>query len=252
MVGIYKVTNQINGKIYIGQSQNIANRWRKHKTEPFNSNSSSYNSHFYQAIRKYGIDNFTFEVLEECSKEELDKKERLYIAQYNSYEQGYNSTQGGQDTFVVAQQKLSNQVVLEIIEKLKNLSLSEQEIADMYGISQRMVSGINLGQTRIQPNVSYPIRAKMITKKYHCIKCGAEISNSKAQYCMKCSRMMARKVERPDRETLKSLIRKESFLSIGRTYGVTDNAIRKWCKNYNLPVKKQDIKKISDEDWSKI
>ena len=62
-----------------------------------------------------------------------------------------------------------------------------------------------------------------------------------------------RKVEdRPSREELKKLLRKESFIYIGHKYGVSDNAIRKWCDAYNLPRKKQEIKKYTDEEWENI
>lgn len=63
---------------------------------------------------------------------------------------------------------------------------------------------------------------------------------------------MQRRVDRPTRDQLKNDIRELSFLAIGRKYGVTDNAIRKWCIAYNLPSKKRVIQAISDEDWLKI
>ena len=98
MIGIYKVVNKSNGKIYIGQSINIANRWYKHRNNPFNPESKQYNSKFYRAIRKYGIDNFEFSVLEECAREALDERECYWIDYYKSYdsENGYNLTKGGQ------------------------------------------------------------------------------------------------------------------------------------------------------------
>lgn len=83
-----------------------------------------------------------------------------------------------------------------------------------------------------------------------CIDCGAPISR-KAKRCIKCSCKLQQKVsERPDREELKKMIREETFISIGNKYKVSDNAIRKWCKQYNLPSTKKEIKKISDLDWS--
>ena len=54
------------------------------------------------------------------------------------------------------------------------------------------------------------------------------------------------------REKLKELIRKTPFSQIGREYGVSDNAIRKWCVKYGLPSKVGDIKKISNEEWVDI
>ena len=52
-------------------------------------------------------------------------------------------------------------------------------------------------------------------------------------------------------DELKELIRNKSFVSIGKYFGVSDNAIRKWCDSYSLPRKSTEIRKISDEDWGK-
>lgn len=87
MTGIYKITNKINGKSYIGQSINIKKRWENHKC--MNGNKEYP---IYRAFRKYGIDNFEFEVLEYCSKFELAERELHYILQFESYGKGYNQT----------------------------------------------------------------------------------------------------------------------------------------------------------------
>lgn len=92
MIGIYKITNKINGKSYIGQSINIVQRWKQHRT-----NAMVRTEALYLAFQKYGIENFSFEVLEECSEEELDQREQYYISFFNSYENGYNMTQGRQN-----------------------------------------------------------------------------------------------------------------------------------------------------------
>lgn len=70
--GIYKITNKINNHSYIGQSINIENRWAKEKSRAFNFNSDEYDKTLSRAFRKYGLNNFTWEILEECSKKELD------------------------------------------------------------------------------------------------------------------------------------------------------------------------------------
>ena len=57
-------------------------------------------------------------------------------------------------------------------------------------------------------------------------------------------------VEHPTRETLKGLIQTKTFLDIGKMYGVSDNAVRKWCKNENLPYRSRDIKLI--KNWDEI
>lgn len=66
--GIYKITNQINGKIYIGQSCNIEQRWNQHIATAKNDNHYGHcRTLLYPAMRKYGIENFTMEIIEECS-----------------------------------------------------------------------------------------------------------------------------------------------------------------------------------------
>ena len=71
MIGIYSITNKINGKRYIGQSINIDNRWKEHIRNIDNPNK---NNIIYKALRKYGLENIIFEVLEECTESELDDK----------------------------------------------------------------------------------------------------------------------------------------------------------------------------------
>ena len=87
-------------------------------------------------------------------------------------------------------------------------------------------------------------------KKYYCISCGKEISrNTKNNLCLECFYKSTRLCERPTREELKNLIRTAPFTKIGQKYGVSDNAIRKWCDSYNLPRKSNDIKKYNDKEW---
>lgn len=254
MIGIYKITNSLNGKTYIGQSVNIQDRWKAHRNRPFNPNSNDYESPLYRAIRKYGLNNFKFEVLEECERELLNDKEIFYIKQYKSSDPtfGYNISNGGAGTSVTDfNSPLKVKDVLEIYHLLQSTELSEQEIADRFSISQRMVSGLNLGQYRVQEGFSYPIRNKKNKKKNYCVDCGKEINNQSTR-CVQCSNRKQRTEPPVPRVELKKLIRTTPFTKIGEKYGVSDNAIRKWCDKYNLPRKAAEIKKISDEDWLKI
>lgn len=91
MIGIYKITNKINGKSYIGQSNNIKRRWMEHKKYRYAKDKA-----LYKAFEKYGLENFTFDIIEECSLKELDNREIYYIEKFNSYKDGYNETLGGQ------------------------------------------------------------------------------------------------------------------------------------------------------------
>lgn len=92
---IYKVTNEINEKVYIGQTIVPLNeRISAHISRSLNKKD---NMHFHRAIRKYGKVNFRWEVIARCdSKEELDKAEIAMIKKYNSRKEGYNSTRGGE------------------------------------------------------------------------------------------------------------------------------------------------------------
>ena len=96
MIGIYKITNLINNQVYIGQSIHIEERIRQHKTEYMKKGSENS---LYSAIRYYGLDNFKFEIIEACSPEALNEKEIYWINYYNSFENGYNLTPGGQARF---------------------------------------------------------------------------------------------------------------------------------------------------------
>lgn len=90
--GIYKITNTINLKAYIGQSVDIENRWKQHK------NINRGCTLLVRAFKKYGIENFSFEIVEICSPEELNEKEKYYISHYRTYAdygRGYNLTTGG-------------------------------------------------------------------------------------------------------------------------------------------------------------
>lgn len=92
-MGIYKITNKENKLCYIGQAKNIRERWREHMKCGLGIDTPA-NNKLYEAMKKEGIDNFTFELLEECSVEYLNEKEAFYINLYDSYHYGYNSNIG--------------------------------------------------------------------------------------------------------------------------------------------------------------
>ncbi len=104
MIGIYKYQNKLNGKVYIGQSIDIERRQYNHKSSAYNKKANDYNSQFHQAIRKYGLENFDFEIIAELTPEEytrqtLNQLEIFFIRYYDSFKNGYNATEGGDDAF---------------------------------------------------------------------------------------------------------------------------------------------------------
>ena len=103
MAYIYSITNKVNGKQYIGKTSkfNPYDRWKEHiNNAKLKENTVGYSSihtmPIVRAINKYGSDNFKFRVLEECSDDNVDEREKHYIAEYNTCDgEGYNCTYGG-------------------------------------------------------------------------------------------------------------------------------------------------------------
>ena len=95
MYSIYKISNTVTSKVYIGQTSNtIEYRFKEHLDKSNNSNVN--HRPLYLAMNKYGKENFYIECLEVVStKEEANKKEQFYIKQYDSFKNGYNATIGG-------------------------------------------------------------------------------------------------------------------------------------------------------------
>lgn len=91
--GIYKITNILTEQCYIGQSVDIATRWKDHMKCGLGIEASATNK-LYNAMQADGVWNFTFELLEECSRELLNEKEKFWINMYQSDKFGYNSTKG--------------------------------------------------------------------------------------------------------------------------------------------------------------
>lgn len=253
MIGIYKITNLLNDKVYIGQSVHIERRFQEHC-------GSNVDSYIHNAIQKYGKDNFKFEVIEQCNPKDLDKREEYWIQFYNSLKpNGYNLVLGNNNSNI--QTKDSIIPVLSIIQDLQNTDLTIVEIGAKYDLHPSIISRINLGQTHYQTNIVYPIRQKtqkiekkIVRRQHVCECCGVKI-NPRSKRCNKCEGLHRRipLEDMPvDREKLKTLIRTTPFTTIGKQFNVTDNAVRKWCDKFNLPRKSSIIKKITEEEWEKI
>lgn len=91
MIGIYKITNP-KGKIYIGQSKDISLRFKDY----FKLNHCKSQPKLYYSLKKYGPENHIFEIIEECSIEQLDEREIYWIKYYKSFKDGLNLTEGGE------------------------------------------------------------------------------------------------------------------------------------------------------------
>ena len=92
MYSVYKITNLINNKSYIGSSIRVEQRWKEHINSSKNPNDPKYNYPLYKAFRKYGLENFSFDIIADDfnTKEEMQLYENKMIIFYNSYNNGYN------------------------------------------------------------------------------------------------------------------------------------------------------------------
>ena len=131
--GIYKITNKINQKCYIGCSKNIEKRWNSHKSESVLEQFPQYNYSIHKAFRKYGLDNFSFEIIEEISENKLFDREKYWITFYNSYNDGYNATIGGDGG---STKEIDKEVFISLYEQ----HFSPQELAEYFNCCTDTIS----------------------------------------------------------------------------------------------------------------
>ena len=128
MIGIYKITNIITEKVYIGSTLNINKRWNKHKSQL--RNNTHHSIKLQNSVNKHGIENFIFEVIEECSKNLLIEREQYWIDILDSYNNGYNSrpiasNMLGMKLSEETKQKISNKNKCRILTEEHKRKLSE-------------------------------------------------------------------------------------------------------------------------------
>ncbi len=171
---IYKITNVVNNKVYIGQTiRQIQDRFQRHITDAINCN---LDTHFARAIRKYGKDNFKIEVIDFAnSQEELNKKEQYWIRYYDSINSGYNETDAlfkcGGNTYYSKSENEMNDIKEKIRQsklgkknpmarKIKRINIITGEI-DIFDtiISCAQACGIQNGKTSITARLNNKIKS---------------------------------------------------------------------------------------------
>lgn len=131
---IYKIQNLINDSIYIGQTVKTAEkRFQQHR----NNYDKPYFSQLtlYKAFKKYGLENFSFEVIEEIENEKLDEREKYWIDYYDSYKNGYNMTLGGR---LVELYKWDLQEIID----LYHLHKSARKVAEIIGCDHSTIDNL--------------------------------------------------------------------------------------------------------------
>lgn len=131
---IYKITNKVNGKSYIGQTRyTVEFRWRQHQHK-------KDNCYFHNAIHKYGVENFIVETIEECDVEDLNSREIFYIAKYDTFNNGYNLTIGGDGN-----RRLLLDEKYDEIKSLYLSGFSSNKIATLYNVDKASIVKILKG-----------------------------------------------------------------------------------------------------------
>ena len=245
IVGIYKITNTQNGKVYIGQSVDILRRWRKHLLNSQSAKSHEFNSPLHRAFKKYNISSFSFDIIEYCDKKSLNEKEKYWINFYNSRNKsfGYNIAEGGSNSHPVA---LSQDDVDIIKTLLNDTNISQLDISKKFNVTQRTISYINKGSIWFDENIKYPIRTRTSTNI--CPLCGRKM-NKKSNICSQCRYIQLQNPKMPTREELKTQIREKQFSVVAKNYGVSTSTIRRWCKRLNLPHEKRQIEATPNNEW---
>lgn len=159
---IYKIYNDINDKLYIGKtSQTIQARWEEHiYTALYRRQQRNYK--LYNAIRKYGVDNFHIEEIEECPIDIIDEREMYWINKLNTYLNGYNMTEGGEGTVFYSRDKIL---------QYWNEGYNQIQIAELMGCCRQTVaqalkaSGISKEELSKYKGKSKHNKNKIINKK---------------------------------------------------------------------------------------
>lgn len=177
---IYKFTNKTNGHCYVGQTNNLQKRYNGHKSESFNPKVSGYWLPLHCAIRKYGIDNFTYEVIEEIadgeSQDFINERERYFIQYYHSLkeENGYNVTLGGDGCPkppLSYEEKLERSKLFtgEEIKDIQQRLINDEEYDDIEKIyapklKRTFLVNINTGTNFYNPDFNYPLKKNAKSK----------------------------------------------------------------------------------------
>ena len=130
MAYIYKITNDINNKIYIGKTEfSVEKRWKEHCRDSQKENKQ--NRPLYKAMKKYGLNHFHIEVIEKTDRGE--EREKYWIEYYGSFKKGYNATLGGD-----GKPYIDRELVIQNYRQLHSLV----KVAELMNISTDSVSAI--------------------------------------------------------------------------------------------------------------
>ena len=159
---IYLITNDVNSKVYVGQTiQTLNKRFNGHCC--YSKSDRSSNMYIKRAIHKYGRDKFHITLIEECPIDLLNEREKYWISFYNSYNEGYNLTKGGQEStnFHRLEDTIDIKKFEQYILEFKPLAT---EVARHFGISKCSVYNLikRIGNPNLVLNSYNPRKGKTI------------------------------------------------------------------------------------------
>lgn len=163
MIGIYKITNKTNNKAYVGQSNDIKRRFKEHQTCGRRSRIP-----LSLAIEKYGAENFIYEILEECSIEELNDKETYWITTLQTHLTGYNCNVGGEQASV-GEANGRAKLTIEDIKAIRQAYNEHKKQKEVYENYKELVSFNhfqNIWQGRVWPHIMPEVFTEE-NKKYY-------------------------------------------------------------------------------------
>ena len=227
--GIYIITNNINNKVYIGQSVDIECRWNAHKNSAKNNRQDSYTK-LHKDMRELGIENFKITILEECNYKDLDSKEQYWISYYNSFKNGYNMTPG--DSNVIGENNPNSKLTLSQVEDIRMAYGSHIRFKEVYEKYKNTISKRGLQKVwhyetwkHILPEVyTEENRIWHKTKAKRNINGNTELGYNNKQRA--CSENEIKKMRE---------LRKQGFSynKISAITGRTSSVIQKYCKFQN-------------------
>lgn len=182
LYSIYKITNRVNGKCYIGFTQDVARRFKQHIS---NSKKDAPDSQIARALKKYGTDNFSFEVVYQTKDREhaLLEVEPKLIEEYNSFTNGYNANEGGHNTNT-EEMRLANSERMKIdnpsFKKLNSGVFKKGNVPIITEERNRKISLSKLGKNN--PNYGKIGCADQLNKLDHtCPHCGVTTNKGNAK-----------------------------------------------------------------------
>ncbi len=207
---IYKISNDLNDLVYIGQTTgSVYARFKQH----YYDRNRDKDNKFHSAIKELGIEHFKVEIIEECSNEELDEKEKYWIQYFNSYKKGYNTTKGGQNSLTKASPESCIQYYLD-----------NKDIKTLTQITKELGVGTNNLRELLQEN---NIREK---RKYNTYNNWSEEEKTKIKQDILngCSLIYLIKTYHHDAKTIKKFMEENNLKILSNRTGGIKNKIPIW------------------------